>query len=768
MNLLRHYIKLAIRNLIKYKSQSVISILGLAIGFTCFALATLWMRYEQTYDDFHDGADRIYLIRPESNTTNNGLSAITPYPLAGYLKATFPEIEDACNMQAWGTTVGYKGAEYRSFEMDIDSAAMHMFKLHVINGNHNFLTENSEEIAITERLAQQLFGTENPLGQELEIYGEKKKICAVIQSWSRHSNIPYEVVGNFSPGENRSQWFSSMCQTFIKLKKGVDAQVFIQKLYEHTYEMDNSIVVRKNTATPITSMRYDRPDQVVTVKYEHIRLFALAGGLVILCSLFNYLTLFITRIRMRDREIALRKVNGSSNRELLMLFSTEYLITLTLAIFFGLILLELVIPTFKELSGIKSEKTSIYLEALSYSGIVAAFSFILSLYPIYYSRKKSLNAALKGSSSGKGQSSFQKTSMVLQLIISLGFIFCSTILMKQIHHLNHTDLGVERMGRGTIQVYPEIDGLKDELAKIPYITTVYPGSLPGLLPRNAHSYHTINEWEGKTDSTSNVTLEIIDINEDYFKFYGLQLLKGTFPSDDKSMLINETAALQMNMNDPIGKTFLKKRITGIVKDFYIAPPTIPTKPMMFTLDDGSFVSSDIIFLYQNNDWISCKKRIEQLIKQMDPNVVHYNITSMEEEYKKFLKSENALLMLLDFVTVVCVLISLFGVFSLVTLDCEKRRKEIAIRKVNGAETSHIMKAFLLKYMFLLLIASAIAFPIGYLIMKPWIESYVLQTNIDFWIYPAIWLSLALLIITCTGWRIWNAANQNPAEVVKSE
>ena len=166
---------------------------------------------------------------------------------------------------------------------------------------------------------------------------------------------------------------------------------------------------------------------------------------------------------MRDREIALRKANGSSDRELLMLFSIEYIITLVLAIFFGLILLELVIPTFKELSDIKSEKTSIYLETLGYSGIVAAFSFILSLYPIYYSRKKSLNAALKGSSNGKGQNTFQKVSMVLQLIISLGFIFCSTILMKQIHYLNHTDLGIERTNRGTIQVYPQIDGLKDEL-----------------------------------------------------------------------------------------------------------------------------------------------------------------------------------------------------------------------------------------------------------------------------------------------------------------
>ena len=100
----------------------------------------------------------------------------------------------------------------------------------------------------------------------------------------------------------------------------------------------------------------------------------------------------------------------------------------------------------------------------------------------------------------------------------------------------------------------------------------------------------------KTDSTSTVTLEIIECNEDYFKFYGLQLLKGTFPSDDKSMLINETAALQMNMNDPIGKSFLKKVITGIVKDFYIAPPTIPAKPMIFTQEDGSNISSDIIFI----------------------------------------------------------------------------------------------------------------------------------------------------------------------------
>lgn len=772
MNMLQHYIKIALRNLLKYKLQSIISIIGLAIGFICFALATLWIQYEQTYDTFHEGADRLYLLRDESNTHHTGLSSVTPFPLSGYLKATFPEVEDACYTRAWETQFRYKGANYPSFEMQADSATMRLFQLHILEGNLNFLEKDSKEIAITDLLARQLFGTKNPLGEELEIRGKKKRICAIVQSWSLHSNFPFEIVGCLDIGEDRTRWSGRNGQTFMKLKKGVDQKAFIQKLYEHTYTTEGQIAVRNTIATPITTMRYDRPDREVTVKYEHIMLFALAGALVILCSLFNYLTLFVTRIRMRGKEIALRKVNGSSNRNLLILFSVEYMITLLLALFTGLVLMELIIPAFKELSGIKLDSTRLFLEVIQYSGMVAGLSFLLSLYPIYYFRRKTLNAALKGSSEGKGRNSFQQIGMMLQLIISIGFIFCSTILMKQIHHLNHTDLGITRSNRGYIGVYPSIDGLKDELAKIPCIAEILQSNLPGLLPRGSHIYQTINEWEGINDSTSMVTLEIIDCDTTYLRFFGLSLLKGTFPPDDKSILINETAAKELKMDEPIGKTIQggdsKKVITGIIKDFYIAPPTIPAKPMMFTRDDGSLLYSGIIFRYQNSEWPACKQRIEQLIKKMNPNIIYYTAGTMEEEYQKFLQSENALLLMLDFVTLVCVLISLFGVFSLVTLDCEQRRKEIAIRKVNGALTKSIMLAFFRRYMLLLAIASAVAFPIGYLIMKSWIENYALQTSIDCWIYPAIWFSLALLIILCTGWQIARAANQNPAETIKSE
>lgn len=768
--MIRHYLKLAIRNLLKYKLQSAISIIGLAVGFTCFALATLWIRYERTYDTFHDGADRIYMVRVESFMYHTGISEITPSPLAAYLKETFPEIENACNTQAWNSEFKIDGEKHKTFQMAVDSATMALFQIQIINGSRNFMQEGSEEIAITEQLAARLFGKEDPLGKELDMYG-KYKICAIAKSWDIHSNLPFEIL---TFNRQQPEWNVSSQQTFIKLKEGVDANKFEKKLRENTMNNKEGLDFDKLILTPITAMRYDRPSREATIKYEHILLFASAGGLVILCALFNYLTLFVTRIRMRGREIALRKACGSSDRDQLLLFGIEYLITLVCSLIVCQILIELAIPRFKELSEIKLDNINLCLETIKYSGITAISAFLLSLFPIYHFKRKTLNAALKGSGGKKSEGLFSRISIVIQFIIGIGFIFCSTLLMKQIHYLNRADFGLERKDRGSVATYPKVDGLKEEMAKIPFITEVFPEQIPPLFPRNGGSFRSVNEWEGRADSAAVVNFEMIDCSEAYFEFYGLHLLEGNFPSesDPNQILVNQTGAKELGMSHPVGKTILKgesqKVITGVVKDFYIAPPTVPTRPMMLSFGEKDNWTNNIIFKFQAAHWANCKQRIEALIKQMSPDASFIKVESMQEEYENYLKSENALLLMLDFVTLVCIIISLFGVFSLVTLDCEQHRKEIAIRKVNGAVTLQIMRSFIRKYTLLLCIASLIAFPVGYLIMKRWIEKYVLQTSIDFWIYPAIWLSLLVLILLCTGWRIWKASNQNPAEVIKSE
>lgn len=767
--MIKHYITIATRNLLKYKTQSLISILGLAVGFTCFALSTLWIRYELTYDDFHEDADLIYYVRNVSNTDNNGLSVVTPYPLAGYLKKTFPEIEDACNTQAWESKFKYQGAEQTSFQITADTAMMNMFHLQVISGSRNFMTQGSNEIAITEQLARKLFGKETPLGKELEVWGEKKTICAIVKSWSNHSNLPFELV---EANHARTEWGASSWQTFIKVRKGTDIKALEKKLFEYEIKEEETAPFTRIVITPITAMRYDRPNREETVKFDHILLFAAAGGLVILCSLFNYLTLFVTRIRMRGKEIALRTVCGSSGNGLLALFSTEYLITLSVAVLTGMILLELIMGPFRELSEIKTSNTGIYLEAIGYSGIVACLSFFFSLFPICYFRRQTLQTALKGSSDGRGRNIFQRVSMVLQLIISIGFIFCSTVMMKQIHHLNHTDMGLERSGRASFFSYPPIDGFRHELSQIPMITEIFPDSLDALFPRQTRAFQTVSEWDDKPASAQPVTFEMMDFNPAFFDFYKLRLIEGQMPDagSEKQILMNQTGIKELGINNPVGKTVNKGYLTivGVVQDFYIAPPTIPVKPVALVFNKDNYRSSSIIFKFKEDSWESCKKQIEQAVKKRNPDMVYFNLFNMEEAYQKYLKSENALLKMLDFVTLVCILISLFGLYSLVTLDCEKQRKSIAVRKINGATTGTIIRIFYRKYLLLLCIAAAIAFPIGYLIMQRWIENYVLQTTIGFWIYPAILLAIGLIITGCTGWRIWRAANQNPAIVIKSE
>lgn len=765
----KHYTIIASRNLLKYKSQSIISIIGLAVGFTCFALSTLWIRYELTYDNFHEGADRMYLVRIVSNTNDNGLTRITPYPLAGYLKKTFPEVEEACNTQAWNTKFKYNEAEHESFQLSVDSATMNMFQIEVISGSHNFMIQEGNEIAVSERLARQLFGTNNPLGKELEVFGNKKKICATVKNWSTHSNLPFDII---EPNESRPEWGISSWQTFIRVRKGTDMKAFQKKLSEHEIKGEENAPTKPVVLTPLTSMRYDRPDREETIKFNHIILFAVAGGLVILCSLFNFLTLFVTRIRMRGKEIALRKVCGSSDRNLLALFSIEYLMILLLALLIGMILTDLVLTGFKEISEINENETGVYAEAIGYSGMVACLSFIFSLFPIYYFRKQSLNTAIKGPANGTGRNTFQHISMVIQLIISIGFIFCSTILMKQIHFLNNTDLGMERKGRGSVNTYPPADGLKDELGRLPFVTEIFPDSIDALFPRQSRMFQTIEEWDDKPASIQSVTLEMINCNQAFCSFYGLRLLEGKMPETNSGnqILLNETAIKELGINNPVGKTIQKGRFTisGIIQDFYIAPPTVPVKPILLTFSRDNYRSNNIIFKFQENNWSANKQQIEKLIKKLNPNVTYFNIFNMEEVYQKFLKSEKALLKMLDFVTLVCIIISLFGVFSLVTLDCERQRKGIAVRKVNGATISDIIRIFLRKYVLLLCIAAGVAFPIAYLVMKSWIESYVLQTSINFWIYPVILLGITLIVALCTGWRIWRAASQNPAEVIKSE
>ncbi|MBR6588900.1 MAG: ABC transporter permease, partial [Bacteroidaceae bacterium] len=178
-------------------------------------------------------------------------------------------------------------------------------------------------------------------------------------------------------------------------------------------------------------------------------------------------------------------------------------------------------------------------------------------------------------------------------------------------------------------------------------------------------------------------------------------------------------------------------------------------------DDGT-ISNCLIFKYHPGTWETLKEKFAQQFKEMD---IKYTLKNVEAEYENLLRSEKNLQLLLGVTTGTCILIALFGVWSMIMLTCEQRRKEIAIRKVHGATVKDILDMFFLEYMALQAVAAAVAFPIGYACMKPWLEQYVVQTEISWWIYVSIFLLVALLVALCIGWRVWKTATARPADEI---
>ena len=781
-----HYLKIAFRNMWKYKSQTLISVMGLAVGFTCFALAMLWIRYEMTFDSFHKNAKQMYVVYRTDTFSPTGYSRTTVNPLAAYLKETFPEIANAIPLIPSYSEgkVTVEGVETSTLTISADSSFLRMFDVKILEGSMDFLIPRNQKFAITQEKARLLFGDENPIGKTVKYNNEVYTICAVVSDMPKRSNYAFDLIeafGRYATDPNQMWRVSGGQNTIIELFPGTNVEAFEKKLYEHDTGEERSNI-NKMMITPLTKLRYTDPNVAREVKFQHILIFSISGLLVILCSLFNYLTLFLSRFRMRQKELALRVVCGASGGSLLLMLSVEFILTLLFAVALGFCFTQLMLRDFLTLSEIKMNLSDIYSESLMYIGGVILVSLLVFWLILLVFRYRSLNVSIRRSKKNLSR----KISVVVQLVISIGFAFCAIIVLKQMYFLHHTgELGFSFKNRGTVTMWSEGGGgvLANQLKQIPEITKVVDAErLLNLLPQNRRMAQGIFQWDDKPADAERISLERLYVSPEYIAFYDFRLVAGELLTDadpDSLVLLNESAVKAFGWHEPVGKLFGYDdrgggyRVKGVIRNVYNFPPTVPAKPFCYLKRSSKEAMSvsggtTVLFEYGEGMLKSSKEKIEQLIKTEYADSGNITILNSEEEYSKYLKSENALLKLLSFVSAICVLISIFGFISLVSLTCEERRKSIAIRKINGATAGDILAMFAKEYSLLLFIGAGIAFPAGYLIMQRWLEQYVKQTSIPAWIYLSIVCVLALVIVLCVGWQVYRASVENPADVVKSE
>lgn len=769
--MITHYLKVAFRNLAKYKTQTLISIIGLSVGFTCFALSVLWIRYEMTYDNFHEGAERMYLAGNRFRLVGDGFSQNSSTLLADYILKNCPEVEKACHVKyAYGNSAKYEEAEFEMFQLKVDSSFISMFNITVLSGD-NRLRLDKGQIAITEKAARKIFGKEDPIGKRLVFPNEdntEKTIVAVVESWKGHSQFPFDILLPFYDSE--PHWGRQQCSTLFRVYPDSDINALEQRLAKYEVQQNAHRISISTPIALLSTLRSTHPGNEINVKLEHIRLFAIIGALVIICGLCNYLTMLITRIRMRKRELALRKVNGASNGSLLALLLSELILLLAISFGGGIVLVELILPAFKRMSQIDENTPFFYKEVVAYLFSLIAITIGIATILIKYVSKRNLLNSISYKANLHFTGWFYKGSILFQLLISVGFVFCTLVMMKQLNCLLNTkELGLDRHNVGVITYGPGLANVPVEniLDQMPEVTKRLHGFYTPI-PKQLFSTLRVNEWEGKTSGEEYIDIEDEALNQDYVDFFGIELLEGSMLSEkdgEGMVVINEAAVKAFGWKQPIGKKIRDYTVKGVIKDICYNAPIHPVAPAMFSYSRDK-ERKHIIFRVQEGSWdIVAGKLGEEIGKT---NSDSYILLNMDKVYDDYMKSEETLSKLLGIVSCVCILIAVFGIFSLVTLSCQQRRKEIAIRKVNGASIGIILNLFFKEYLLLLIIASCIAFPLGYVIMKHWLESYVKQTPISLWIYGGIFIVMLLIIFLSIIWRVWKAARQNPAEVIKSE
>lgn len=777
---------MAFKNLAKYKTQTILSVISLAVGFVCLTLSSLWRNYENSYDTFHKDYERIYMIGADNSSildTEQELRGNT-FLLIDLMKSPDVEAVAPFNRRKVSDIVSVDGTILMENNiLSIDTSFLKVFDLELLEGSMNFL-DKEDEVAISDIFAKKYFGAESPLGKEIKIGAEYKyKIGAVFKAYDAHSQFAFDVIRKYNLYLGTDFGYS-ICSLVVKLKKGVAIADFAPKLAKMGGFNGKEFNAK---AYPITeSHRYNNKE--LKLEYAHISAFTFASLMLAVCAVINFLVLYLIRLRNRSREIALRMACGSSGKQILMLFFLEYFMVLLAASLLALAIILVIAPEFTMFTGIKSDDNYLLVKCVQYIAVIMAVCFAVGMLPINHIRRSTLQHHLKGR--GSKQDNMWRISLFVQFAVSICFIFCTLVMINQLQYMHNLNIGFKYKGHAYLYAdwrdndntggRLQEDYLKEiasQLEALPMVKSVKPHQRDFYSPAKGVNMSLLKATPTGEPIEYYVIGGITDIAD---PFYGVTLLEGRIPTreewNENEIVVTENVCKRLGLNDAVGKTVYRPDaenwepvvIAGVIKDIYDGGLKDEALPYIFEKDKGwnSVSTNALLFDFESDMREELIVQIDEIYKQYP--MLRPSMDFLEDHFDEMFKSEDNLKSILSIITVVCIVVSMFGIYAIVTLACTQRRKEIAIRKVNGAVVKDILKIFVKEYGVIVALASIVAFASGYIIMKDWIAQYVKQAPVSWWIYAVVFLGVISLIAVTVGSRVLKTARENPAEVLKSE
>ncbi|MBU7576981.1 MAG: ABC transporter permease [Flavihumibacter sp.] len=786
--MLFNYFKIAFRNLLKYKGFSAINILGLAVGMASAILIFLWISHEISFDRFHEKKDRIFEAWNKGNF-NGKVSCwnTTPKILASALQSDIPEIETTTRVN-WAdnylTRYGDKTIMMKASM--VDSTFLNVFSFPVLKGDKQNALMNPSGVVLTASTAAKLFGTDNPIGQTLEL-NEKFQltVTAVVQDPPNNSRFQFECLLPWAflraQGWDDNYWGNNSTRTYALLKPGSKVESANAKLENFRKKYDRDDPTGGFFLYPIERWRlYSSFTEGVEEggMIEYIRIFTIVGAIILLIACINFMNLSTAKSEQRAKEVGIRKVIGAMRHNLMGQFLGESILIAFLAGVLSLLLVQMTLPAFNNFTGklVAIDYTNPLAWAL-WAGFILLTGLIAGSYPAFFLSGFQPTKVLKGTFK-KTQSAInpRKVLVVLQFTFAIILIISTLVIKKQINYAQNRNNGYNKdqllyyFLTGTAE--KNYDLIKNELLSSGVATSVTKTSAP--LTEGWSNTWGIG-WKGKQPDDRTL-FDRFCADQQFVKTAGLELVKGrdfdlaAHPSDSAAVLLNESAVNAMGFSDPIGQVIQDNgqdwTVIGVIKDFILHSPFAKTQPMVIEGAHGWF--NVIHFRLNPTNSVSTNlKNAETIFKKFNPSYP-FDYTFVDQAYASKFEEEKKMGSLAALFAGLTIFISCMGLFGLATYMAATRFKEIGIRKVLGASVASITSLLSKDFLKLVLIAFIVASPIAWILMNQWLKGYAYKTSIDVWVFVATgFLSLTIALLT-TSIQAIKAAVSNPVKSLKSE
>lgn len=788
MNMLR----LALRNVLKHKSFSVLNIIGLAVGLTASLLIILWIQDELSYEKYNLNAENIYRVEEDQFYSGERYHVtVTPYPSGPVWKEKIPEIREQTRIDHLPRIL-FRQGETVFFESSIvaaDSGIFKIFSMPMIIGDPETALNSPRSIVLTEKLAKKYFGEENPLGKTLNLENKVQfTVTGVIKDLPRNSIFSFDGVIPFSflneIGATSTSWGNNSIFTFVLLENGIDIQDVNKKLTDVVLEYLPQTTT-KYLLFPLLDIHlhaqfgYEVSKGPVIVVY----IFSLIAIFVLLIACFNFINLSTAKASGRSKEIGIKKVSGAGQKSLIIQFITESLFLVFIAMLIAFLLAGAALPLFSNISGKKFNINDLFQIRFIVSVIVTglATGLISGIYPALYLSSFKPVTVLKGEIiSGKANGRIRQILVVIQFTLSIIIAIATIFMYMQLKYLQDKDLGFDKENLICIPMMGEMNAkynsLKDNLLGENLIQGV---TATTRHPVRIGSNSGGADWEGR-DPEKRVLIGTNAVDYDYIETMKMELKSGRsfsrefiadFAEDTTgNFMVNEEVEKIMGVEDAVGKNFrfmgIRGRVVGVLKNFHFKGADKPIEPIAFALAGPQSLNFIIIRLSRANISESLKAA-EKVWKTIYPEYP-FDYTFVDEDYDNLFTSQIRLTKLLRYFTYLAIIIACLGLYGLSAYSAERRTNEIGIRKVMGADTVTILYVMVKEFMILVLISLIIALPTGWIIISNLLKQFANRIDINVFIFAGIAAGAVIIALITVSFQAFKASLINPAEALKIE